>query len=368
MSAEYIPRLDTEEDLDDVFGASEPAPTRPKLVPAKPVVLPLPVEDMPSAEELSHEQFVAAVQRLHEDTTQYPQFPWPDLADLSGPMCPEDLVMVAARTGGGKSLFLQNLFDAMVCEGRFGCYAGLEQSPKNLRIKWACMRAGVPPKFLLATRKEERGTPAWRDAMERVQAELQWQRSPAIKQRAHFAAARQIDKAGLRKWTQWAVDLGCDFVVVDHVDRMKHGTGANAFQELSETIQLAKELAVEHRIVMLMATQVGRPGDPLEQFMPPALHNLRGAGTKEEEADTVLGIYRPLKPDVTSKELQAVRQGLADRDTVIEPDTMGVQLLKHRLDGPVAGKMVKLAVEHGRVTHLPEKDRYSTTYDGAKRI
>ena len=358
----------TDEDLDDIFGA--PEPPRPKLVPsvAKPIVLPLPVEDMPSADELSHEQFVEAVQRLHEDTTQYPQFPWPALADLAGPMCPEDLVMVAARTGGGKSLFLQNLFDAMICEGRFGLYAGLEQSPKILRIKWACLRAKVPPKFLLATRKEQRGTPEWQDAMERVQAELQWQKSPPIKQRAHFASARRIDKVGLRKWTEWAVDLGCEFVVVDHVDRMKHGDGSNSFQELSETIQLAKELAVEHRIVMLMATQVGRPADALEQFMPPALHNLRGAGTKEEEADTVLGIYRPLKPEVTSKQLQAVRQGLADRDTVIEPDTMGIQLLKHRLDGPVAGKMVKLAVEHGRVTHLPERDMYSTTYEGVKRV
>lgn len=352
-----------EEELNDIFGAPEPARLRIFRDDA-----PLPEDPLPGADEMADAQFIDAVNRLHEDTTQYPQFPWPDLADLCGPMCPEDLILVAARTGGGKSLFLQNLFDAMICEGRFGLYAGLEQGPRILRIKWACQRAGVPPKLVLATRKEERGTPAWLDAMDRVQAELKWQKSPAIRVRAHFAAARRIDKVGLQAWTEWAVDHGCQFVVIDHVDRMRHGDGRNAFQELSETIQLAKELAVEHRIVMLMATQVGRPADGLAAFMPPALHELRGAGTKEEEADTVLGIYRPLKPDTTNKQLHAVRQGLADRDTVVEQGTMGIQLLKHRLDGPVAGKMVKLAVEHGRVLHLPEKDRYSGTTEGVRRV
>ena len=343
-----IPR--TTDDLDDIFGPVETSRTR--VIPF--VTRPAETE-LPSAEDLSEDQFIAAVHRLHEDTTKYPQFPWGALADLAGPMCPEDLVLVAARTGGGKSLFLQNLFDALIVAGRQGLYAGLEQSPQVLRIKWACLRAKIAPKFLLATRKEDRGSTDWRLAMERVQDELAWMRSPAVKVRAHFAAARRIDKHGLRDWTLWAVDHGCEFVVIDHVDRMKHGDGKNSFQELSETIQLAKELAVEHRIVMLMATQVGRPADALDQFMPPALHNLRGAGTKEEEADTVLGIYRPLRMGTTDKELKAVRQGLRDRETVIESGTMGVQLLKHRLDGPVAGKMVKLRVDRGCVSDLYDR-------------
>lgn len=367
MKSSYVPKLETEDDLDDVFGSSDNPPIRLYQDPPKARVLEQ-VPELPSADEMAEEQFVEAVQRLHEDTTEYPQFPWPDLANLSGPMCPEDLILVAARTGGGKSLFLQNLFDSLVVSGRFGLYAGLEQGPRILRIKWACMRAGIPPKFVLATRKEERGTPKWQEAMHRVQEELKWMKSPEIRVRAHFAATRRINKAGLKQWTEWAVDHGCDFVVIDHVDRMQHGSGANAFQELSETIQLAKELAVQHRIVMLMATQVGRPADALAAFMPPALHELRGAGTKEEEADTVIGIYRPLKPETTEKDLKQVRTGLKDRDTVIEPNTMGIQLLKHRLDGPVAGKVVKLAVEHGRVLHLPEKDRFGTTYDDTRRL
>lgn len=346
----------TKEDLDALFGADEP-PSRSRIgfSPPPPISDPL-----PGADELAASQYTDAVYRLHEDTTQYPQFPWPDLAKLAGPMCPEDLMMVAARTGGGKSLFLQNLFDSLVCAGRIGLYVGLEQSPKILRIKWSCLRTDTPPRLVLATQPAERGSADWLSAMDRVQADLKWQMSPEIKVRAHFSATRKINAAGLREWTEWAVDHGCDFVVIDHVDRIQHGSGQNSFHEMSETIRLAKELAVEHRIVMLMASQVGRPGDALEQFMPPALHNLRGGGTKEEEADTVLGIYRPLRSNTTDKELKAVRQGLADRETVIEPNVMGVQLLKHRLDGPVAGKVVKLAVRHQRVSHMLERDKYTT--------
>jgi hypothetical protein len=325
-------------------------------------------DDLPSADELSDAQYAAAVYRLHEDTSTYPRFPWKSLATLAGPMCPEDLVMVAARTGGGKSLFLQNLFDALIVAGRFGLYVGLEQSPDVLRIKWACIRRDIAPKLVLATPDELAKSPQWDAAMCAVQEELRWQKSPEIRVRAHFSATRKINPRRLRAWTEWAVDHGCEFVIIDHIDRVEHGNGANPFHEVSETIRLAKELAAEHRIVMILASQVGRPGDPLEQFMPPALHNLRGAGTKEEESDTVLGIYRPLRLDVTEQELKAVRQGLKNRDDVLEPNTMGVMVLKHRLDGPQAGKVVKLAVRHQRVMEIPERDQYTTTGGAVRKV
>ena len=318
--------------------------------------------------ELTFSQVVDAVHQLHEDATKYPRFPWKDLAQLAGPMCPEDLILIAARTGGGKSLFLQNLFDALIVSGRCGLYVGLKQSPKTLRNKWACLRAGVDPRFLLATKPEERNTPAWHEAMDKVQAELKW-RNAEIREAAHFSGVRRINASGLRSWTEWAVIFEHEFVIVDHIDRIQHGEGKNSFHEVSETVRLAKELAVENSLVMLVASQVGRPTDPVEAFMPPALHNLRGAGTKEEEADTVLGIYRPLKTGSTEKDIKRVRTGLANSDTIVEPNQMGVRMLKHRIDGSAMGKAVRLGVFHGRISDLlEERDRYGTSYEEARRI
>jgi replicative DNA helicase len=337
-----------------------PAPRSLSLVRSRAIE---PAMQLPGADELVDEQIEDALDQLGEDTSLYPSFPWARLAELSGPMCPGDLVMVAARTGGGKSLFLQNLFDHLVATvGCFGLYVGLEQTPKILRIKWAAMRAGVVPKLVLAPKPEQRMTEDYIQACAAVRKELAWQKSPEVRVRAHFSAERKINARRLRTWVEWAVDHGCDHVILDHIDRVDHGDGSNAFHEMSETVRLAKELAVEHNLVMLVATQVGRPHDALEAFSPPMLHQLRGGGTKEEEADTVLGIYRPLRSDVGDKELKAVRMGLADRETVVEPNVMGVQILKHRLDGPVAGKMVRLAVERGRVVDLPERDQYATDY------
>lgn len=324
--------------------------------------------NLPEADDLSSEQYGDALVRLNEDTRAYPQFPWPALADVAGPMCPEDLIMVMARTGNGKSLFLQNLFDAMITAGRCGLYVGLEQHPKILRVKWACIRAGINPRLVLAPRPEEYDTAAHRQAKAAIEDELAWQLRAPIREAAMFSAARMINARGLKEWTEWAVDRGAQFLVLDHIDRIRHGEGKNPFQEMSDTMRLAKELATKHSLVMLVASQVGRPGDALESFMPPQLHNARGGGTKEEESDTVLGVYRPLKPETTEQDMKRVRQGFASAESIIESHQMGVRVLKHRLDGAVHGKIVRLAVNHGRVTDLPERDQFGTTYDAMKRI
>jgi hypothetical protein len=193
---------------------------------------------MPGADELIESQIASAIQRIHEDTREYPRFPWKALHELSGSMCPEDLIIIAARTGGGKSLFLQNLFDHLIRADRFGFYAGLEQNAENLRIKWACMHHDLPPKLMLAP-GDAQGSPEWERGQALVQEHFAWQKSPKIRIRAHFGAERKINALGLRTWTEWAVDHGAEFVIVDHIDRVDHGDGRNPFHEMSETIRLA---------------------------------------------------------------------------------------------------------------------------------
>jgi replicative DNA helicase len=339
-----------EEDFDEILGPIEPLPPEP---PDLRIVGEPASESLPSADELNQEQVREAVNRLFENTSDYPRFPWGEVDEVAGALCPEDLWIVVGRTGNGKSLFLLNLFDGLISHDRRGLYVGLEQSPKILRIKWACLRQGIKPKFILAPTSYERSSTQWELAKDAVAEELKWQKTPEIKLRAHFSATRMVDRERLQSWTEWAVDMGCDFVIVDHVDRMQHGEGKNSFHELSNTIRLAKELAVEHRIVMILASQCGRPSDKLEKFMPPGLNDLRGAGTKEEEADSVLAVYRPLREGTKAKEMTAVRQGLADETSIYEPNKMAIRVLKHRLDGEVLGRQAMLSVEKGRLKSIP---------------
>ena len=356
MTRPYEPHIRTKEELDFIF------PTSRAVTPIVDITDEIETRakaDMPAAESLADEQIVDAIDRLHEDTSRFPTFPPATLAAKIGPICPEDVVMVAARTGNGKSLFLMNVFDSWITEGRPVLYLGLEQSPHILRTKWACLRTGVAPRLVLAPKVEERGTPAWDDAMNRVQQDFLWQRSTDVKNLAHFSNARLIDARQLRRWVEWAIDLGVYLVIVDHIDRVQHGDGRNPFHELSATIRSAKELAYKHKIAIIMASQVSRPGDRLEQFIPLELHNMRGAGTKEEEADTVLGLYRPLRVDVTTKELKEFRLGTRGILSIIEPDTMGVNIPKHRLDGSVTGQIVRLFVRQQRLYDYTARDLWA---------
>jgi KaiC/GvpD/RAD55 family RecA-like ATPase len=314
---------------------------------------------LPDAAEMSDTQLTDAVYRLHEDARTYPSFPWVTVDEIVGPLAPEDLWIIAGRTGGGKSLFLQNAFDGFVNDGRRVLYIGLEQSPKILRAKWSCLRTGTPPKLVLKPRRHEYGTPAHIAARTAVLEDMRdFQGQQDIRERALFAAARFVDRTTLAHWTRGAVaKYGTEIVIVDHIDRIHHGDGRNSFHELSETVRLAKELAVELQIRMLVASQVGRPSDKLERFTPPSLHELRGAGTKEEEADEVLTVYQPMRTDLPAKQLaakmQAVRLGQIQDSEIIQPNVMAVRELKNRIDGAVRGRTALLDVVKGRLTDQP---------------
>jgi len=313
-----------------------------------------PPTDLPGALEMAESQTLDAVQRLHKDRTRYLPFPWPSVSAIAGTMAPGELWIVAARTGNGKTTFLLDLFDRTVSleKKRPVLFVGLEQTPGELRIKWACLRCGVPPALVLAPTDIDVRSASYQRAMDIVQADLQEQRHDRWS-RAHFAATRRINKKRLADWTEWAANRGCVAVIVDHVDRMQHGNGSNSFHELSETVVLAKELAIRHELVMILASQVGRPtGDPIQRFTPPALHELRGGGTKEEEANAVLTVFRPLKPDVTELQLKKVRQGLLPEATIYEPNQMAVRVLKHRLDGTTLGRQCRLRLDHGRLLEI----------------
>jgi replicative DNA helicase len=340
----------TDADIDDIIGP--PDDGRREASPNG--------EALPDAESLREGQCIETIYRLHEDTSLFPRFPWGALDEAAGLMVPTDLWIVAGRTGNGKSLFLLNLFDSFVTSGRSALYIGLEQTPLDLRTKWACLMKGIAPRVMLAPKPEEQQQPWYRDARDLVQQHIAWQRTSPEARVGHFAATRRINRERLIRWTEWAAAEGCGVVIVDHIDRMQHGSGKNPFHELSETVITAKELAIEYSLVMIVASQVGRGGDATQAFVPPTLKELRGAGTKEEEANAVLGVFRPLKAGVKRKELEAIRDGQADETSVFEPDLMGVRVLKHRLDGQYLST-VRLRVTRGKIEDrwiVPPREPY----------
>lgn len=313
------------------------------------------------------QQYGDALERLFVPSHSYLRFPWQGVHDAAGMMAPGQLWTVGARTGHGKTTFLLDLFDRLTTDGRPVLFVGLEQPAHELRVKWGALRCGVSAEIVMAPSPEDFDGAFRRHALEQIQADLLAQAMEPLRSVAHFAGTRRINRARLAMWAEWAKDHDCDALIVDHVDRMDHGDGRNAFHDLSETVVAAKELAVTHEMVMILASQVGRPkADPVQRFTPPALHELRGAGTKEEESDAVLAVYRPLRPDVEDSTLTDVRRGLKSEGDIYQPGTMAVRVLKHRLQGSRIGNTAYLTLEHGRLTDQPERDRYATQVDGMR--
>lgn len=314
---------------------------------------------------LRGEQVSAAEADLWDDAGDPPRYPYPRLDALLGALAPGRVTVIAAGTGQGKTTLSLDLVDRLADapSERRVYVLGLEQAPKELRTKWACLRAGVPAwvAFERAWGQFTNGA-AMR---ERVAAEFRAQRSHAIGDRVIFDPTTHVDRRELAWAAEQASAACCEVLVVDHIDRIKHGPGTNPFAELAETTRLCTDLADQHELHLLVFSQLNREsgrGDRLAKYYAPQLHHLFGGSVKEQEADVVLALHRPLKFDITRDELAAARAGTVPVRQVLEPGTACVSCLKHRLRGADAeGQWTHLRVEHGRLSDLAERDRYATT-------
>lgn len=307
---------------------------------------------LPDRNALAEEQHLAALSRLTADKSYYPRFhTLESVHALTGSFAPEELIIVAGDTGNGKSLFCQNLFNDQIEHEVPTLYIGTEQSPDVLKIKHACIRCGVSPRLMLKPEERDLDSMAYEVALQQVQEELDWINSPPIRELAFYATTRYVNRAELKKWISGGVrEYGIEFAIVDHVDQMDHGSGANAAQELTATIQLTHDQARDHQIPILLASMIKRRLDPLGKHAPPDVSDLAGSAGKERIMSLGLGVWRPLRTDMSLKELRELKKrtamGSIGQDRIYQPDTMGVRVLKDRL-GNCPGRQALLHVGKG---------------------
>lgn len=150
---------------------------------------PLVGDDLPDGDELSHTQHIRATKRMNEDKSEYARFSRLEtIHGMTGSFAPEEVVIVAADTEDGKSLLCQNLFDDLTDDQKKPTlYIGTEQTPEVLRIKQACIRAGVRAKLILKPEPSEIGTEIYETAMAQVQQELEYLNGPEMRGLAFYA-------------------------------------------------------------------------------------------------------------------------------------------------------------------------------------
>lgn len=323
----------------------------------------LPPSSHPSPSEYAAQRTKDAFERLRLDPRSFFRIPVPSIHALCGALAPQELVVIGARPGNGKSLLAHN-FVRWYRARNIPCYImGTEQSPDVLSIKQACVDLGIPFKLVLKPEEDDLENGRYEEAKARVEAQLR--RMALDDMYVQWSNHEYMDRAALAEGTQWAVEeMGAQVVIIDHLHHMQHGEGRDPVSELTATVHLSKHLAKRHKIVVIALAQLRRRVD-VSTYEPPDMEDFAGASAIERTADIALGAWRPLRQDLSAEQIKELKAKARDQkigtDGIYEPNTMGLRLLKDRL-GSVFGKQALVRVTNGRIEDLPERDRYSTQY------
>lgn len=310
-------------------------------------------------------QFARAVDAMFEETAGYPTLGFPDLVDVTGPMLPGQLWTILARPENGKTTFCLNVMLKLLRSSPpvGWAYFGTEEGTETQQRRFAAILTGNPPAEVVANQWTNLATNGDKgmQAQKEVYFALQELDTGKYKDLAFFAEETRPKLRDVMRAAEDAVRLDLPVLVLDHFHRMAVPESQNEVATLAETVRRLKQLAVDTGLVILMAAQAKRATEgSITRYMPPNPESGKGTGALEEEADVMLGLFRPMgrkdergeyKP-LSRSDIVAFERGELTNADVLIPHTMGVKVLKHRRNGDYSGKIVKLHCERGQLASL----------------
>ena len=204
------------------------------------------------------------------------------LDTMLGGLNPSDLVIVAARTGMGKtSLMLNFARNAAVAQHAKVAVFSLEMAGEQLAQRLLAAEARVDSARL-------------RLGMHNEAEESRIMHAHGILSQTDVyvddSAAVQIPELRA-KTMRLKRDIGLDLVVVDYLQLVHGNRSDNRVQEISYITRSLKELARELDVPIVAGSQLSRAPEQRQPHIP-MLSDLRESGSIEQDADVVLFIYR----------------------------------------------------------------------------
>lgn len=310
------------------------------------------------------EQVGEALAGLDLDASAYLRLPFPSLDAVVRGIAPGDIWFVAAFSGRGKTTLLTSLVQWLMDSGRTVYYMGLESRPSEIRTHIACKRPDIDldPGDVLSGELAAHH-PHWPTIRRALVTAIEQQRERPTRDRLFVNGDEFIDAPRLALALEEAADVHADVVIIDHIDHVTSFDGTGLWEQSVKACHTVLQSAQKYGLRMLVATQLNNEavrGNILAQYHPPQPHHIYLGGQKRMIAAGMLGLYRPLKAGVTKEELSDVRDDKASVTTILEPNTMGIVVMKHRKYGRFEGAKVALGVERGNVVEIAERDRYVT--------
>lgn len=289
-----------------------------------------------------------AISRLPD---RFLHLPWGSLDELVGGIAPGEVWFVGAYSGHGKTTFLMSALDQWFNQGKSIFYMGLESKPSTLRTQWACQRLGINAGDVLSG-KLAAGSLDWPFTRKRIVDEIHRQTLDDNSARVYFSPEKFVDAAKLRDAIDQAADLESDVLVIDHVDHLE-GSSGSLYENSVQMHKVMLDAAQKQNMRVLAATQFNNEmirANRLGMHMPPAPTAVYMGNHKRMIGSGMVGLYKPLKHDITKDEMQRFSRGELEPQDVVERGVMAALLMKHRLYGEREGRRVLLKVEHGTVS------------------
>jgi replicative DNA helicase len=196
-----------------------------------------------------------------------------------------DLIIIAGRPAMGKTTRALNFIKAACEQGKHVAMFSLEMSSEQIIRKQLSDLSGVYGNYF----KTGNLTPSERDNLMLASRRLSgWNFYLNDKGAVSPAYVRKVCRERKKKY-------GCDLVVIDYIQLMspnEHIKGRSREQEVSSISSALKSMAKELEVPVIALSQFSRRIEE-QHNKRPHLWMLRESGALEQDADIVLGLYRP---------------------------------------------------------------------------
>lgn len=271
-------------------------------------------------------------QAMLGEIVQYPvRAPLESLRRFVPSFEPSEYIIAAGRTGMGKSYFGLNCLYSCALDGVPAAYVNLENAPKDVQRRLWQMRSGIRFDYDLSHKSDAE--------TRRIVESWEWVKACSVRV---FNTGRNLNHIAATIRRDY-LERGTQLFVVDYIQLMRDGEGRRQrLDELAEISATLRALALELKVVVMGIAQVNREAEKSADKRP-QLSDLRGSGDLEQDATTVILLYRPGYYDIDT-----------DRDGSPYPENYAdLHIAKGRNSGPA---MVKCRFDHVRGFYDPEPE------------
>lgn len=203
----------------------------------------------------------------------------PDLRKILGYLEETDYMVVAGRPGEGKSSLLRYEFAKQAIKGKPVLIFNLENNPTEYPKYMVSMRTGIDSEKLknakLLSEAELKQVKASLVELGNLPIQIVTMGSPSI------ADIRRIARGIVNK-------KHTSLIGIDYIQLVKNGGGGNENDDITTSSTGARAIAMDFKVPVMAAAQLSRQIEHRGVNSTPALADLRGSGSLEQDATQVV--------------------------------------------------------------------------------